>query len=133
MENNENHIFFLNKIKHKPLIFKEIFSFASNRPYIFINLIDTSKYLKSGLKTTFAKLKKNNKLSSEFNANLQKFISYKKIVEKFPLLVKQIKNKFKKINNDLKLIITNNEPISEELFLKKIYKIYKILLYLIMI
>ena len=119
MENNENHIYILNKIKHKPLIFKDIFSFASNRPYIFINLINASKYLKSDLKTTFAKLKKNNKLSSEFNANLQKFIYYKKIVEKFPLLVRQIKNKFKKINKDLNLIISSNEPINEELFLEK--------------
>ena len=64
-------------------------------------------------------MKKNNKLSSEFNANLQKFIYYKKIVEKFPLLVRQIKNKFKKINKDLNLIISSNEPINEELFLEK--------------
>ena len=119
MENNENHIYIINKIKHKPLIFKDIFSFASNRPYIFINLINTSKYLKLDLKTTFSKLKKNNKLSSEFNSNFQKFIGYKKIVEKFPLLVRQIKNKFKKINKDLNLKITNNEPINEELFLVK--------------
>ena len=119
MENNDNHIYILNKIKHKPLIFKEIFSFASTRPYIFIFLISRSKYLKSDLKSTFGKIKKNNKLSSEFNTNLQKFISYKKIVEKFPLLVRQIKNKFKKINNDLKLIITNKEVINDELFLEK--------------
>ena len=119
MENNENHIYILNKIKHKPLIFKEIFSFASSRPYIFMNLISKSKYLKTDLKSTFAKLKKNNKLSSEFNTNLQKFLSYKKIVEKFPLLVRQIKNKFKKINKDLKFIITNKEVINEELFLEK--------------
>ena len=119
MENNENHIYILNKIKHKPIIFKEIFSFASARPYIFIELISKSKYLKSDLKSTFTKLKKNNKLSYEFNTNLQKFISYKKIVEKFPLLVRQIKNKFKKINNNLKSIITNKEPINEELFLEK--------------
>ena len=119
MENNENHIYILNKIKHKPLIFKEIFSFALTRPYIFMNFISKSKYLKSDLKSTFAKLKKNNKLSSEFNTNLQKFASYKKIVEKFPLLVRQIKNKFKKINNDLKLIITNKEVINEELFIEK--------------
>jgi hypothetical protein len=119
MENNDNHIYILNKIKHKPLIFKEIFSFASTRPYIFIDLISKSKYLKSDLKSTFAKLKKNNKLSSEFNTNLQKFASYKKTVEKFPLLVRQIKNKFKKINKDLNLIISSNEPINEELFLEK--------------
>ena len=119
MENNENHIYVLNKIKHKPLIFKDIFSFASNRPYIFIRLIHTSKYLKSELKTTFAKLKKNNKLSSEFNENFQKIIDYKKIVDKFPLLVRQIKNKFKKINKDLSLIIPTNEPINDELFLEK--------------
>ena len=119
MENNENHIYILNKIKHKPLIFKDIFSFASNRPYIFINLINTSQHLKSDLKATFAKLKKNNKLSSEINVNLQKFIYYKKIVEKFPLLVRQIKNKFKKINKDFSLIITSNEPINEELFFEK--------------
>ena len=119
MDNNENHIYILNKIKHKPLIFKEIFSFASFRPYIFIDLISKSKYLKSDLKSTFAKLKKNNKLSSEFNTNLQKFASYKKTVEKFPLLVRQIKNKFKKINNDLKLIIANKEVINDELFLEK--------------
>ena len=119
MENNENHIYILNKIKHKPLIFKEIFSFALTRPYIFMNFISKSKYLKSDLKSTFAKLKKNNKLSSEFNTNLQKFASYKKTVEKFPLLVRQIKNKFKKINNDLKLIIANKEVINDELFLEK--------------
>ena len=119
MDNNDNSIYILNKIKHKPIIFKEIFSFASARPYIFIELISKSKYLKSDLKSTFTKLKKNNKLSYEFNTNLQKFISYKKIVEKFPLLVRQIKNKFKKINNNLKSIITNKEPINEELFLEK--------------
>ena len=119
MDNNDNSIYILNKIKHKPIIFKEIFSFASARPYIFIDLISKSKYLKSDLKSTFTKLKKNNKLSYEFNTNLQKFISYKKIVEKFPLLVRQIKNKFKKINNNLKSIITNKEPINEELFLEK--------------
>ena len=119
MENNENHIYILNKIRHKPLIFKEIFSFASNRPYIFINFINTSKYLKSALKNTFDKLKKNNRLSSEFNENLKKFIFYKKIVEKFPLLVRQIKNKFKKINKDLNLIINSKESINDELFLEK--------------
>ena len=119
MENNESHIYILNKIRHKPLIFKEIFSFASNRPYIFINFINTSKYLKSALKNTFDKLKKNNRLSSEFNENLKKFIFYKKIVEKFPLLVRQIKNKFKKINKDLNLIINSKESINDELFLEK--------------
>ena len=119
MENDENHIYILNKIKHKPLIFKDIFSFASARPYIFIYFITKSKYLKSELKSTFTKLKKNNKLSSEFNTNLRKFISYKKLVEKFPLLVRQIKNKFKKINNDLKLIINNKEPLNKDLFSEK--------------
>ena len=119
MINNENHLYILNKIKHKPLIFQNIFSFASARPYIFIDLISKNKNLKSDLKSTFTKLKKNNRLSSEFNTNLQKFISYRKIVDKFPLLVRQIKNKFKKINNDLKLIITDKEPINEELFLEK--------------
>ena len=120
MENNknENNIYILNKINHKPIIFKEIFSFASSRPYIFIDLISKSKYLKLNLKNTFENLKKNNKLSSELNNNLKKFISYKKILKKFPLLVKQIKNKFKKINNDLKLIISK-DPFNEKLLENK--------------
>ena len=70
----------LNKIKHKPLLLKNIFPFTDERPCIFPYLIDKDKLLKKGLKKSFVSLKKDNNIS-EINIIIFKYITYRLLFE----------------------------------------------------
>ena len=66
--NEKKNISILIKIKHKPIILESIFSYAQNRVFIIIDQISRNKILKSSLKKTFDKSKKNNNLSPEIKS-----------------------------------------------------------------
>ena len=69
------YISILNKINHKPLLLNNIFSFVSQRPYIFPCILDQDFLLKKKLKTSIGLIKKNNSLENK--EMIFKFISYK--------------------------------------------------------
>ena len=106
--NEKKNISILIKIKHKPIILESIFSFAQNRVFIIIDQISRNKILKSSLKKTFDKSKKNNNLSPEININIQKYIYYRKILEEYQHLLKIYKNYINNINTKLNNIIQKN-------------------------
>ena len=106
--NEKKNISILIKIKHKPIILESIFSYAQNRVFIIIDQISRNKILKSSLKKTFDKSKKNNNLSPEININIQKYIYYRKILEEYQHLLKIYKNYMNNINTELNNIIQKN-------------------------
>ena len=106
--NEKKNISILIKIKHKPIILESIFSYAQNRVFIIIDQISRNKILKSSLKKTFDKSKKNNNLSPEININIQKYIYYRKILEEYQHLLKIYKNYINNINTKLNNIIQKN-------------------------
>ena len=114
----KNYNSLLIKIKHKPIILENIFSFAQNRAFIIIDQISRNNILKSSLKKTFENSKKKNYLSPELNSNLKKYIYYRKLLEDFQDLFKKSKNDF---NNANALInnITNKNIIKEKFFNNK--------------
>jgi len=74
-------ILYLNKIKHKPLLLDQIFTFVSNRPYIFPYLIDSDSFLKKHLKNTIEPMSKKNDLMKNVNENICKYISFRLLYE----------------------------------------------------
>ena len=65
MEKNTKYPSILCKIKHKPLIISQIFKLSLERPFILIQMINNSKYIKE--KIMQIKLSKNNTFSKETN------------------------------------------------------------------
>ena len=71
----------LNKISHKPLLFDTLFSFVETRPFLYPFLIDNDHYLKKNLKNSIQPINKKNKLSTNINNNIYKFICYRLLYE----------------------------------------------------
>ena len=63
----------LNKIKHKPLLFDQIFTLVGIRPYIFPYLIDSDSIFKKHLKNTIEPMNKKNDLMKNINDNICKY------------------------------------------------------------
>ena len=99
---NDKRIFILNKIKYKPIILDNIFSFSLNRPYILLNMISNDKILKEAMKKVFYNTKVKNQLSNELNNNLYNYIKYRKYYEK---LIEKCDNIVLNKNNDTYKII----------------------------
>ena len=99
---NDKRIFILNKIKYKPIILDNIFSFSLNRPYILLNMISNDKILKEAMKKVFDNTKVKNQLSNELNNNLYNYIKYRKYYEK---LIEKCDNIVLNKNNDTYKII----------------------------
>ena len=102
--NPNTKISILNKIKHKPLLFEHIFSFAQNRCFIFPYLISNDPILKHSLKKAMEPINKNNKLSYNLNDNITKFICYRLLSQiDIEILIKNIKKIFIEEYNKKKL------------------------------
>jgi len=74
-------VLILNKIKHKPLLLNQIFTFVCNRPYIFPYLIDSDSILKKQLKNTIEPMNKKNDLMKDVNENICKYIIFRLLYE----------------------------------------------------
>ena len=84
----------LHKIKNKPLIIGQIFSFCLNRPNIFYNLLLTDTLLKQKLNIIFSTIQiQNNKLDESFNNNLIIYFSLQEINDNIKKWFDEIKNK----------------------------------------
>ena len=103
---NDKRIFILNKIKYKPIILENFFSFSLNRPYILLNMISNDKILKEAMKKVFDNTKVKNQLSNELNNNLYNYIKYRKYYEK---LIEKCDNIVLNKNNDTYKIIEITE------------------------
>ena len=108
---NKDKIFFLNKIKHKPVILESIFSFSKNRPYILLDMISTDKKLKIAMKKVFTNSKVNNDLSKELNINIKEYIRYRESSEK---IKDECKNIFS--DNDKNIYKVIEKPNLEDEF-----------------
>ena len=91
----ENNILLYNsilqKIRHKPLIVSNIFSYVKDQPYKFMALIEKDITLKNSINSLFFNTKINNKLSEELNENIRLIKTYSKISS----IIKENKNKEK--------------------------------------
>ena len=89
----ENNILLYNsilqKIRHKPLIVSNIFSYVKDQPYKFMALIEKDITLKNSINSLFFNTKSNNKLSEELNENIRLIKTYSKIRS----IIKENKNK----------------------------------------
>ena len=89
----ENNILLYNsilqKIRHKPLIVSNIFSYVKDQPYKFMALIEKDITLKNSINSLFFNTKINNKLSEELNENIRLIKTYSKIGS----IIKENKNK----------------------------------------
>ena len=74
------YISILNKIKHKPISLKYIFTFSEERPFIFPYILSKDKNFKKQLKNTFSSIRKDNNLS-EMNIIIHKFVTYRLLSE----------------------------------------------------
>ena len=70
-----NYISLLCRINHKILLFNNIFSFVSNRAYIFIFFIENDVKLKKKIENMMTNFQINNILSRNINNNIYKYIS----------------------------------------------------------
>ena len=104
-ESQKDKVYIINKVKHKPLILENIFSYSKNRPFILFNLIIGDKFLKSSLTKTFQKSQKKNELTKDLNINILNYISFRKIYENLTISIKNIENNLLKENNQLNSII----------------------------
>ena len=77
---NKIYISILNKIKHKPIFLKFIFTFSEKRPFIFPYILSKDQILKKQLKNTFKSIKKDNNLA-ELNIIIYKFVTYRLLSE----------------------------------------------------
>ena len=94
----------LNKIKHKPILFENIFNYVENRPFIFPYLIDIDPLLKKNLKEIMEPIDKNNKLSKYINDNICKYISIKLLYQiDVEILLTKIRTQFINENQNEKL------------------------------
>ena len=95
----ENNILLYNsilqKIRHKPLIVSNIFSYVKDQPYKFMALIEKDITLKNSINSLFFNTKINNKLSEELNENIRLIKTYSKIRS----IITEYKNKEINISN----------------------------------
>ena len=98
----ENNILLYNsilqKIRHKPLIVSNIFSYVKDQPYKFMALIEKDITLKNSINSLFFNTKINNKLSEELNENIRLIKTYSKI--------RSIINEYK--NKEINIFNTNS-------------------------
>ena len=118
----------LNKIKHKPMLFDYIFTFAENRPIILPYLIDRDPILKQSLKLTIETMNKRNSLSVNLNDNIYRFIFYRLLYEIDPndLILENIENYFEKKIGEVSFNIHNHYKDIIIECLKEKYKISNI-------
>ena len=91
---NDKKISVLNKIKHKPIFFDNIFPFIEKRAMIFPFLINSDLFLKEKIKPIIEPASVNNKLSKNITDNICKFIFSRLLYEiKFESIINDIKNK----------------------------------------
>ena len=98
---NDKSVSVLNKIKHKPLLFDNIFPFIEKRAMIFPILINTDLFLIGKIKPIIEPVSINNKLSKNINDNICKFIFSRLLYEiKFESIINDIKNKIINYSNE---------------------------------
>ena len=98
---DDRKISILNRIKHKPILFDNIFPLIEKRPMFFPYLIDNDLILKEKLNPIIEPASINNKLSKNINDNICKFILSKLLYEiNFEPIKKDIKDKIINHSNE---------------------------------
>ena len=80
---NHHYKNLLLKIKHKPLIIGNLFSYLTKKPCIYFKLIEEDKLLKNKINTIFYTGKKNNDLSDILKTNINYILAYKNFKNSF--------------------------------------------------
>ena len=105
-EFKDRKICILNKIKHKPILFDNLFPLIEKRPLIFPYLIDNDLILKEKIKPIIEPAGTNNKLSKNINDNMCRYIFSRLLYEiDFEEIKKEIKDKIIKHSNEDKLYL----------------------------